>query len=108
MNVANIIEISSQIWFKYTNLAWSWARRKEELPKSVHALPRKGGSAPRGQVLPSAVAWLSQVAANFRLELVHPDAEVTGQRGGARQNARGNGNQDQSVLHQILARLFLM
>ena len=74
----------------------------------VHALPGKDGAAPRGQVLPGAVARLSQEAADFGLEVRHPDAEVTGQSGGARQNARGNGNHNQRVLHQILTRLFLM
>jgi len=71
-------------------------------------LPRKGGPAPYGKLLPSAVARLSQEAADFGLEVPHPDAEVAGQSFRARQNASGNGNQNQSVLHQILPRLFFM
>jgi len=59
-------------------------------------------------LLPGAVARLSQVAANFGLEVRHPDAEVRRQRFGAGQNTGRNGNQDQRVLHQILTRLFLM
>src|SRR6266850_198114 len=97
-----------QIWLKRTNLSWSQGCNNEELPMPVHALPRKGGAAPRGQVLPGAVARLSQKAANFGLEVRHPDAEVRRQRGRAGQNAGGNGNQNQRVLHQILPRLFLM
>src|SRR5258707_7211415 len=62
----------------------------------------------RGQKLLGAVAWLSQVVADLGLEARHPDAEVGGQRGRSRQNASGNGNQNQGVLHQILARFFLM
>jgi len=68
----------------------------------------RGGSAPRRQLLPGTVAWLSQHAADFGIELRHPAAEVTGQSGRACQNASGNGNQNQSVLHQILTRLLLM
>src|SRR5258708_14175065 len=68
----------------------------------------KGGAAPRGQVLPGAVARLGQVSVNFGLQAPHPDAEVVGQSFRARQNTAGNGNQDQSVLHQILTRLLLM
>jgi len=68
----------------------------------------RGGSAPRGQVLPGAIDRLSQKGVNFSLQAPHPDAEVVGQRFRARQNTSGNGNQDERVLHQILTRLFLM
>src|SRR5258708_33101656 len=62
----------------------------------------------RGQKLLGAVSWLSQVLADFGLKARHPDTEVGGQRGRSCQNASGNGNQNQGVLHQILARFFLM
>jgi hypothetical protein len=78
------------------------------LAKPVHALPQKEGSAPRDQVLLGAAARLSQEGVNFGLQAPHPEAEVVGQGFRARQNASGNSNQDQRVLHQILTRLFLM
>src|SRR5216684_8823740 len=79
-----------------------------ERPSWPRAASQNRGSAPRGQLLPGAVARLSQVAANLGLEVRHPDAEVRRQRGRAGQNTGRNGNQNQGVLHQILARLFLM